>query len=383
MKAGLAVRTVMIFGRLALFLLLLLSGPKVAAAQDQLRGQLVLSDTEIVRILQHGPWPQPWQPDRTNRVSGKPEAIDLGRRLFFDARMSPTGQLSCSSCHRPERGWTDGRRVGRGMADGRRNTPSLYDLRLQRWFGLAGGSDSLWAQSVRPLIDAREMGSSAAHVKSHLRSHSDLSGAYAAAFGRQIESVDEQTALVDAAKALAAFQETITSGRTPFDAFRDAVAAGDLATAAAYPERARRGLGVFVGAAGCSTCHNGPTFSDGSFRRVGTRATALSDSGRLGDIAKLQISPYNLTSAFNDDPARVAFWRNDILNSTRKQNNVGAFRVPTLRNLGATAPYMHDGSRATLRSVLARHAPGRRPLSKKEADDLIGFLETLSVAGPQ
>ncbi len=373
--------------RIVLAVVLLLGGSKVAAAQDQPRGQLGLSDTEISRVLQHGPWPQPWQPDISNRVSGKAEAIDLGRRLFFDAGMSPTGQVSCSSCHRPERMWTDGRRVGRGLAEGRRNTPSLFDGRLQRWFGWGGGTDSLWAQSVRPLLDTREMGSSAAHVKSYLGSHAELSAAYAAAFGRPIDKVDDETVLIDAAKALAAFQETITSGRTPFDVFRDSLAAGDMSAAAvadvAYPARARRGLALFVGAGGCSACHAGPTFSDGSFRRLEKQRSTRQDDGRKGDTAKMLASPYNLEGAFNDDPTRAAFWRADPAVSSPAPELVGAFRVPPLRNVAQTAPYLHDGSRANLKAVLARHAPGREPLSAKEADDLIGFLETLSVPKPQ
>ncbi len=364
---------------LLLVLLLLLTGPRSDAAQAQQAGLAGLNQNQITRILHLGPWPQPWQPDISNRVSGKAEAIDLGRRMFFDARMSPTGQVSCSSCHRPERGWTDGRQVGRGLADGRRNTPSLFDVRLQRWFGLAGGTDSLWAQSVRPLLDPSEMGSNAAHVKSHLQSHADLSSAYATAFGRHLSSVDEQTVLVDAAKALAAFQETITSGRTPFDMFRDALSADDWTAANTYPARARRGLALFVGAGKCSACHAGPMFSDGSFRRV---ATARGDTGRLDDLAKLQASPYNREGAFNDDPAQAVFWRGE-LSGGRPNAVASAFRVPSLRNVARTAPYLHDGSRATLQVVLANHAPGRGRLSAKEADDLIGFLETLTVVAPQ
>ena len=141
-------------------------------------------------------------------------------------------------------------------------------MRLNRWFGWGGGGDSLWGQTLRPLLDADEMGSSAAHVKEHITSNADLARAYRAAFGREASSVGAEAALVDAAKALAAYQETIVSGRTAFDAFRDALQVGDRAAAHRYPVAALRGLAVFTGSGGCSTCHAGPAFTDGSFREI-------------------------------------------------------------------------------------------------------------------
>lgn len=332
------------------------------------------------RILAHGPWPQPWQPDPSNRVSGHSDAAALGRRLFFDARLSPSGRVSCSSCHRPERGWTDGRRRGVGLLEGWRNTPTLLDVRLRRWLGWSGAGDSLWAQSLRPILDASEMGSSASHVRRYLASHPELAQHYAAVFGRAAATTPEEDVLVDAAKALAAYQETIASPRTPFDDFRDALASGDATAQARYPTAARRGLSLFTGAAGCSVCHSGPAFTDGAFHVTGS---SQRDLGRADGITRLLASPYTLAGRFTDDADRRSHWRAEDLRASPAPR--GAFRTPTLRGLSRTAPYMHDGSFASIDAIL-RHHPRPRPrlgprLTREQRADLAAFLATLSPPG--
>ncbi len=244
-------------------------------------------------------------------------------------------------------------------------------MRLNRWFGWSGGGDSLWMQSIRPILDPGEMGGSAQHVQRYIGSHAELSGGYAAVFGRDAATADAGAVLADTAKALAAYQETIVSGRTPFDAFRDALAAGDEA-AARYPAAARRGLALFIGKGGCNACHAGPAFTDGSFRAVGAAAKV----GRAQSIAGFLASPFNRAGPFNDDPKREVHWRADALSGEH------GFRVPTLRNVARTAPYMHDGSAATLRDAIRGHSKLARSLSRDEVADLVRFLETLSEAGP-
>jgi cytochrome c peroxidase len=360
----------------------------IAAAQDLPTTTTAFSHSQVGAILAHGPWPPVSQRDPSNRVSGQPSAIDLGRQLFFDARLSPSGRISCSSCHRPERSWSDGRPVGVGLHPSRRNTPSLYDVGLNRWFGWGGGGDSLWGQTLRPLLDADEMGSSAAHVKQYFTSSADLAGAYRAAFGREAASIGEEDALVDAAKALAAYQETIVSGRTAFDAFRDALHAGDRAAAQRYPVAARRGLAIFVGSGGCSTCHAGPTFTDGSFRetagtcanRAGHTAVEKADVGRRTDAARLLASPYNLAGPFNDDPKRTIHWQaKDLAGAS---TSPASFRVPSLRNVARTGPYLHDGSCASLIDAVRSHTSGAGPLADQDVNDLASFIETLTEVRP-
>jgi cytochrome c peroxidase len=334
------------------------------------------SDEQRARILAHGPWPQDWRPDPSNRVSGQAAAIDLGRRLFFDAGLSPSGRFSCSSCHRPERGWTDGRPQGIGLQPGRRNTPSLFNVRLNRWFGWSGAGDSLWAQSLRPLLDASEMGSNAKHVRDHVAGSRELADAYRAVFARSASATEAEDVLVDTGKALAAYEETIVSGRTSFDAFRDALQAGNRTAVSGYPLTAQRGLRLFVGVAGCSGCHAGPAFSDGAFHALDGGDT---DIGRPDGIARLLASPYNLRGRFNDDPARGVEW--DAGQLKRLSEDTG-FRTPPLRNLTSTAPYLHDGSAADLAEAIRRHGKLAFGLSQPEVADLVAFLETLSHTEP-
>jgi cytochrome c peroxidase len=195
---------------------------------------LAFTEAEVRAILTHGPWPVPPARDPSNRVSGKSEAVELGEHLFFDRRLSATGQFSCSSCHVPDRDWTDNRKRGAAIAEIDRNTPSLNDVRLHRWFGWGGAADSLWSQTIRPILDPRELGASPRQIAELVRNDERLSCRYRKAFGVPPSASDDEGVLVDVAKALAAFQETLQSPRAPFDEFRDALARGDRQAAARY-----------------------------------------------------------------------------------------------------------------------------------------------------
>ncbi len=351
-----------------------------------------LSNDDLPRIVAHGPWPPPPVHDPSNRVSARPAAIGYGAALFHEARLSRNGSLSCASCHQPTRGFSDGRPRAAGLQGGTRNTPGLDNVAQQRWFGWDGANDNLWAQSLRPLLDGREMGSSLAQVARTVRSDPGLREGYRRVFGSEPGSDDEVVA-VDVAKALAAYQETLVSPRTPFDEFRDAVARGDRQAAAVYPAAAQRGLALFLGRGRCYVCHGGPTFSNGEFSDIGRPffiGRGQVDPGRHGGIQSLLSSRYNLLGPFNDDTARSS------ATSTRhvllEHRHFGEFKVPSLRNLALTAPYMHDGSLKTLREVLRHyseldedrlHADGERilvplRLSERETEDLLAFLDSLN-----
>ncbi|MYF07389.1 MAG: hypothetical protein F4233_05755, partial [Rhodospirillaceae bacterium] len=135
------------------------------------------------KILRHGPWPLSAVPDPSNRVSGKPAAIALGKALFFETRLSLSGAISCATCHRPDAGWTDGLARSRGHEAVDRNALSLFNLRFNRWFGWDGAQDTLWAQNLRPLLDRREMGVGAAGAARLVRADRRLSCGYRQAFG--------------------------------------------------------------------------------------------------------------------------------------------------------------------------------------------------------
>ena len=293
------------------------SAAAIALLALALSAQAEFSAQEKARLLAHGPWPPAPQRDATNRVSGKPAAIAFGERLFYEPRLSGTGSLLCASCHEPFRHFQDARPRAFGLAETERNTPSLLNVALYRRYGWDGAHDSLWSQSIRPLLEPREMRATPAQVAALIRTHYPVD--YQRAFGASVPADDEQV-LGDVGKALAAFQETLLSGRTPFDEFRDALEHGDALAAARYPPAAQRGAALFVGKALCSGCHAGPHFT--------------------------------------------------------KSENHGGFRVPGLRNVALTAPYMHDGSLATLEDVMRRH--GGAQLSSRERDELVAFLRSLT-----
>ena len=349
------------------------------------------------RILRHGPWPPALQPDPSNRVSGEPAAIAFGRALFFDPRLSLSGEVSCATCHPPERAWTDGLPRSRGQRTVDRNAPSLFNLRFNRWFGWDGAQDSLWAQNLRPLLDGREMGAGPGGAAGLVRSDRELTCGYRRAFGAA-PGADDERIFVDLGKALAAFLETQVTGRTPFDEFRDALARDDAAGQARYPAAAARGLRLFVGRGNCAFCHFGPAFTNGEFADAGVPhfvGPGRVDPGRHGGIQTLRQSPYTLLGRFNDDAGRSTAAKTRYVDL--RQSNFGEFRVPGLRNVALTAPYMHAGSLATLADVAHHystldeerlHAGGERilrrlDLSAREQADLVAFLETLTEKAPR
>lgn len=349
------------------------------------------------RILSHGPWPPAPRSDATNRYSGNAAAIRFGAVLFAEPRLSARGDISCQTCHQPEKGWGDGHAVSQGLQRLDRNAPGLLNARLQRWHGWDGASDSLWAAAIRPILAEEEMGGSATATARLLREDTPL-----ACMARSVESratdLSDEALLVLAAKALSAFQETLISPRTAFDDFRDALATGDKAAMARYPTAAQRGLALFIGRGQCATCHVGPAFTNGEFHDTGLPFFAGTDSagrrrvdpGRHRGIVQLQQNRFNLLGAYNDDPGGPASV--PVRHVTQFHRNWGEFKVPGLRQLNDTAPYMHNGSKAALRDVVEHyseldedrlHSDGEailKPLrlTRGETDDLLAFMQSLS-----
>lgn len=356
---------------------------------------LPLAPHEVRQVLRHGPWPPPPPHDASNRLSGNAHAIALGQRLFFDSRLSATGTLACATCHVPARAWTDGRRRAVGLAPLDRNTPSVVDVGLQRWFGWDGRSDSLWSQSLKPIVDGRELGASGAHVARLVHADATLACLHARALGAPARGGDadaDEATLVAVGKALAAFLETLVSARTPFDDFRDALARGDVTAARAYPAAALRGLRIVL-AGGCAVCHVGPAFTDGEFHDVGVPfllGPGRVDAGRHQGIKALRADRFNLLGPWSDDATRATAVKTRHVEL--QHASFGQFRTPSLRNVALTAPYMHDGRYGSLREVVRHyseldmeriHAHGEqllRPLrlTDSQIGDVVAFLETLT-----
>jgi cytochrome c peroxidase len=275
-----------------------------------------------------------------------PEKIALGDRLFADPRLSGAGNRACASCHRPERAFTDGRRRALALSGLplRRNTPSLWNLAWGKHFFWDGRAPSLETQVGMPIAEPQEMGGDWAAILNRLAGDEALVGQFRTAFP-ETPAVSRDTILM----ALASYVRSLVSPPTRFDAWID----GD---AQALRPAEVRGFGLFVGKAGCVLCHVGWRFTDDRFHDIGLRSP---DDGR-GAVA-------------GGTPG------------------LRAFKTPGLRELTHTAPYMHDGSLATLEAVvkhytggfiarpgLATHINRKLRLDAREKADLIAFLRTLS-----
>ena len=357
-----------------------------AAVQD-------FSADELRQIAAFGPWPPAPAFDAGNALAKRPQAVALGRELFFEPRLSRGGSMACASCHQADRAFSDGRAKAVGRVELTRNTPSLWNTVHQRWYGWDGASDSLWSQALRALTAADEMAATPAHLQQLLRSDAALARRFEAATGEKANDDAERIAVL-MAKALGAWVGSLVSARTPFDHFRDAVLRGDATGAALYPEDAQRGLRLFIGRGRCTLCHGGPTFSHGEFADIGLPFFArpgVVDPGRHGGIALLRASRFNLLGPWSDEPGGAAALKTRHVEPQHR--NFGEFKVPPLRGVAQTAPYMHDGQLATLAEVIRHyaelklerlHADGERVLeplrlSGAQAADLEAFLRSLSV----
>lgn len=294
------------------------------------------------------PAPPPPSPPDNPLTPGK---VALGAKLFVDARLSGNGTRSCAGCHRSEREFTDGRRHAQALSGARlrRNTPSLWNLAWGKHFLWDGRAPSLEAQVQMPIEEAQEMAGDWPTILRRLGADADLAARFRAAFPEE-PTVSQATVL----KALASYVRSLVSPPTRFDAWID----GDTQ---ALRSAEVAGFRLFIGKAGCVLCHVGWRFTDDRFHDIGL---AGSDGGR-GAVP-------------GGTPGLMAF------------------KTPSLREVAQTAPYMHDGSLATLEAVIRHYTGGfvRRPslatnlnrdlrLSARERSDLIAFLRTLSSAkGP-
>lgn len=351
--------------------------------------ELLLTPAQIDQAQSFGPWPPPRLKDPSNHVSGVPEAIAFGQALFSSPVLSVNGTQACISCHRPEEAFAEPLATSQGFAPLDRNSQSVVNAAFNRWFGWDGSTDNLWAQSLHPIIDNAEMGHTPRSLKESLLK-SDLRARYEAVFGDPAQD-DPERLLVNVGKALSAYQETLVSGRSSFDQFRDQLADGDL-TALTYPAAAQRGFQLFVGKGRCHFCHMGPHFTNGEFQDAGIPYLLPGnrvDSGRFGGLKALFDSPYTLAGPYSDDPDRSGAWATKAVRPNHA--DFGAFRVPSLRLAAKTAPFMHDGSLATLTDVVTHyneidmermHTDGiaiLEPLglNQQEIDDLVAFLMSI------
>ena len=282
------------------------------------------------------------------------EKAALGRRLFFDPQLSNDRSVSCATCHDPERAFTDARPLAIGVFGrvGKRHSPSLVNRGFgthQFWDGRAG---TLEEQVLQPITDPNEMDLSIEEAVKRLTADDGYRAEFTKVFARAPSS--ENLSL-----ALATYIRTIRSGDSPYDRF----VAGDTTALTAEQQQ---GLQIFRTKALCVICHPEPLFTQDDFHNTGVawQPAAADAPGRYRDDGRFAVSRIELDR--------------------------GRFKTPTLREVARTAPYMHDGSLATLADVIDFYNQGGRPnrnlfpvvvplrLTAEEKQALVTFLESLS-----
>ena len=316
-----------------------------------------LHNDDIPRILAFGPWPPPPQRDPSNRVSGQPAAIAWGATLFVDTRLSRGSALACASCHQPQRGFSDGLPVALGLERGIRNTSGLMDVGQQRWFGWDGANDNLWAQSLRPLLDAARDGRQPGQRGGGRARHADLRDGYRRVFGAAPAASDERGGGGRGQGA----------GRLPGDAGQRAHALRRLPRrAAARRPRGRRGLpaggaaraGAVPGPRAVAMCATAgrPSATASSTTSACPSSSAKGRSMPAGTAASQACRPAATTCSAPTTTTPRAPRADQHAPRGAEHRHFGEFKVPSLRNLAATAPYMHNGSQRTLREVLRHYS---------------------------
>ncbi|MCI0398168.1 MAG: right-handed parallel beta-helix repeat-containing protein [Chloroflexi bacterium] len=356
-------------GRIVLFLLLVIVILAIVAAVLP-----VPADPEVP-AEQHGAGASSVEPSYSglqrafpplNEPADNPttdEKVELGRLLFFDPVLSAGNDITCATCHHPDYGFSDGlpQAVGAGGVGAgpernggvvlARSAPSLWNAGYAQSLFWDGRESALEAQLLVPLTHADEMAADSEELLAELAAIPEYQALFAAAFGD-----GEAITLENVQRALAAFERTLVSDDSPFDRY----AAGDFE---ALTPAQRRGLVLFRSAATrCFECHAAPTFATNTYRVIGVPAAPGQPS----------------------DPGRAA-----VANDAPE----GAFRVPSLRNVALTAPYMHNGQLATLEEVIDFYAQGGGradgaanvdhfilgfELTGQEKADLIAFLYALT-----
>lgn len=316
--------------------------------------------------------------------------IELGRQLYFEKRLSSDGTISCASCHDPEQGWGAHTQFGVGVRgqEGGRNSPVSYNRilsSLQFWDGRA---DSLEAQAVGPIANPIEM------ANTHEQAVKTLQGIEG--YKLQFEKIfpDKSVNIDNVGKAIAAFERTVVSGKSPADSFEDyrvfltnfksdiedlkAFQEDDPDSYNEYMKRkkafeetkmsesATRGREIFFDSnrGNCTACHVGANFTDEKYHNLGVGM----------DKEKPDLGRYEIT---------------------KDEKDKGAFKTPTIRNVALTAPYMHDGSQKTLEEVVEWYAKGghKNPnlsdkikplkLSDQDKKDLVAYMKSLTGPFPE
>ncbi len=300
-----------------------------------------------------------------------PEKVELGKKLFFDRRLSGDGTMTCATCHDPENGFTDALPISLSYPTTRnwRNSPGLVNVAWRKTLFRDGRSSSLEEQALFPMMSPFEMNRNLDYLEEVLKTVPAYVEAFRSVFGGEITRQR-------VAQAISAFERTLLSRDTPLDRHL-------RGEPGALSARQRAGLDLFLGKAGCAACHNGPTLEDGKFHRLGVpEDLEVKDDPRVLATARFvgKVSGFPDYRTLREDPGRFLV--------TKDPADWKAFATPPLREVAATAPYMHNGALGTLQEVIdfydrgggddPKKSPMLRPLglSREEKESLREFLAT-------
>jgi cytochrome c peroxidase len=353
-----------------------------------------------------------------NRFADDPRAAKLGYLLFFDPNMSSNGEVSCATCHAPDEGFAERKPVSEGIAKVSLNAPTIIGAAYSPWQFWNGRADSLWAQALGPLENAKEMGGNrfaiARYVtKTYAAQYQALFGAIPEVLTREptlnaspVTASSQVTAwlrlepeereavnrvFANVGKAIEAYERLLiptSRSWSRFDVFSQAVSDPESRDLNLLSEDEQEGFKLFVGEAGCVTCHSGPRLTDDLFHDTGFAVTK--EPGRASGIEAVLAAEFNCISPFSDAPADACQNLRDLLSlypnastSGVPDNQRHAFKTPSLRNVSQTAPYGTDGRYPTLKSLLeAKNNPPQgelKPLdlSPLQLRQLEAFLKAL------
>ncbi|MFZ2223878.1 MAG: cytochrome c peroxidase [Candidatus Deferrimicrobium sp.] len=300
-----------------------------------------------------------------------PEKVELGKKLFFDRRLSGDGTMTCATCHDPGSGFADALPISLSYPTTRnwRNSPGLVNVAWRKTLFRDGRSSSLEDQALFPMMSPFEMNRNPDYLEEVLKTVPAYVEAFRSVFGGEITR--QRVAM-----AIAAFERTLVSRDTPLDRHL-------RGEPGALSARQRAGLELFLGKAGCATCHKGPNLTDERFHNLGVpEDPKAKEDPRVLATARFvgKVSGFPGYRTLFEDPGRFLV--------TKEPADWKAFATPPLREVAATAPYMHNGSLGTLEDVIAFYDrgggddPGKTPmlrplgLSREEKESLREFLAT-------
>lgn len=304
-----------------------------------------------------------------------PEKVELGKKLFFDRRLSGDGTMSCSTCHDPEQGYSDGLEISLSYPTTRnwRNSPTLINVAFQKFLFHDGRASTLEDQALFPMMSAFEMNQNLDFLEEEIRSVPEYVDEFARVFG------DRDITRQRIAMAIAAFERTIVSRDAPLDRFLS----GDRSALSA---EARKGYDLFTGKGKCADCHFGVNLDDDRFHalHVPENPEHLTDP-RIAATRRFVARVYHFAEyrTLAEDPGRYLI--------TKERKDWKAFRTPTLREIARTAPYMHNGLYGTLDEVIEFFDRGGGPgnavlkplkLTAREKARLKAFLEEALSGAP-